>query len=277
MKVIVALTVLISAAYGLMEDQVSCLDNGQGISVSLKESDYSDWERALLNLGSCAFADDGTASGGEECGVSQSVQGSTIVYSVDITSSADPNIITRRKPVKITVACTYNTEASESASSHIAPSLETILDDVKQTGSFELSLEIIGGDGTPVPAGAAFEVNVNDPVSVLAGGAGEGFSTKAVTCWATSAADSDAGKYILLEDGCPKDDTLELSAVGGDHKVTFKAFAYTADTAGSVFLHCDLVACPEGDASCGACATRKRRSVSYYKRANNQMVMWHMM
>lgn len=277
MKVFVALAALISVAFGLSEDQVSCLNNGQGISVALAAGDISDWGRNLLNFGSCGFADDGSASGGAECGVSQAVSGSTIVYSVEISTKTDPHMVTRRSPVTITVACSYNTETREAASAHIAPTLAEIVDSIEQTGAFELSLEILGGDGAPVPAGAAFEVAVNDPVSVLAGGAGEGFNTRAVTCWATSAADSDAGKYVLLEDGCTKDDTLELAEEGGDHKVTFKAFAYTADTAGSVFLHCDLVACPVGDADCGACASRKRRSATYTKQSHNRMVMWGMM
>jgi len=274
MKIFVALAALISAAYALTPSQVTCLNNGQGISVALHSDDYADWGRDLLNFGTCPFQDDGTATGGDGCGVVQSVDGSTIIYSIDITSSTDPFIITRRSPITVTVACSYDTEKpGQAASAYVAPTLDEILDTVSAAGSFELSLEIIGGDGAPVPAGAAFEVAVNDPVSVLAGGAGEGFNTRAVTCWSTSAADSDAGKYVLLEDSCPVDDTLELAAEGGDHKVTFKAFAYTADTAGSVFLHCDLVACPADDADCGVCATRKRRSATTYAKHHDNMMV----
>ena len=264
MKVFIALSMLIGAALSIDPSQVSCLDNGSGIKVTLGEGDYADWGRDEIKFGECMFGADGVGSGGEDCGVGAAAdkEAGTITYSVVIKSGMEKGIITRRQPFSLAVACVYSTTAgAQVASSHIAPTLETVIDEINSAGSFDLSLDLLDGEGEKV-GGGALEVTVGEPVSVAASGAGNGFTARAIDCWSTSDEAGDEGRYDLLTDGCDADGTVEVDG----SKVSFTAFAYSANTEGKVYLHCNLKACADDDESCGSCASRKRRAATMHKK-----------
>lgn len=272
MKVFIALSMLIGAALSIDPSQVKCLDNGSGIEVTLNEDDYADWGRNEIKFGDdCTFGDNGVGSGGEEdCGVGASAdkEAGTITYSVEIKSGMETGVITRRAPFSLAVACVYSTTAgAQAASSHIAPSLVAVIDEINSAGSFDLSLDLLGGDGKAVEGGA-LEVTVGSPVTVAASGAGNGFTARAIDCWSTSDEAGNEGKYDLLTDGCDADGTVTVDG----SKVTFEAFAYSANTAGKVYLHCNLKACANDDESCGSCASRKRRAATMHKKMTMKTV-----
>jgi len=263
MKVFIALSMLIGASFCIDTSQVKCLDNGSGIEVTLKEGDFADWGREEIKFGECMFGASGVKSGGEDCGVSAAAdkEAGTITYSVEIKSGMEQGMITRRAPFSLAVACVYSTSAgAQVASSHIAPSLIAVIDEINSAGSFDLSLDLLNGEGVAIEGGA-LEVTVGEPVSVEASGAGNGFTARAINCWSTSDAAGDAGRYDLLKDGCQADETVSVDG----SKVSFEAFAYSANTAGKVYLHCDLKACADDDESCGSCASRKRRAATMHK------------
>merc|ERR1719277_657301 len=254
---------------------VACLQSGKGIQVSLDASDYPDWERTNINLGTCSFNGESIATGAADCGVEESVSGSNVVYSVKVSNGAENKLITRRQPFVITVACSYNTAVDGArAVAHIAPTLDEIIGELQASGEFNLGLDVLDGEGEKMPAGEAVVVTVGDAVTLVASGAGEGFVSRATKCWSSSDALGKESEYVLISGSCAEDETVTMVAEGGDQMITFDSFAYTANTEGKVYLHCDLEACPEDDDMCGICLTsqRKRRSVkSQTMMAYNQM------
>jgi len=274
MKIIFAFAALVSAAYALDTADIVCLEDGKGISIQLKESDfpaYSGADRAKLAIGGCAFGEDGSLSADAGCGVTQDVAGATIIYEATIMSAKPTTLITRKPVVEVTIACTYDTASQKSAQSFINPNLEAIKGSIEGEGTYDLALNIVDSEGKPIEG--AFEVEVDNPVTATVTGAGEGLKARATKCWATPAADTEDenSMYVLMEDGCPLDSTFDTSiSEDGIQSFSFAAFAWTAK-AGPVYLHCDLEACDVGG-DCGDCQVRKRRAamMKSYSKTNKK-------
>merc|ERR1712100_132581 len=113
------------------------------------------------------------------------------------------------------------------------------------------------GDNNVVRSGEALKVRLNEPVTLIATGAGLDYNTRALNCWATMTPTNYKIQYDLLKDGCVKEPSLVLMKDGGDHKLTFSSFAFSTNTNAPVYLHCDLVACSKDDPSCAECNTSR--------------------
>jgi len=281
MKIIFAFAALVSAAYALDSSAITCLPDGAGIFIQLADEDYPAYagaDRGKLAVGGCAFAEEGYLQADAKCGVVQDVAGSVIINSAVIMSAKPTTLITRKPTVEVKIACTYDTASKQSAQSYINPNLEAIKGDLEGTGEYNLELNIVDADGKAISG--AFDVEVDETVTATVTGAGAGLKARATKCWATPAADTsdEAEMYVLMEDGCAKDDTF-VSSIGDDgvQSLSFAAFQWTA-AAGPVYLHCDLEAC-SADGDCGDCQTRKRRAamMKAYTNKNMHMMQKNMM
>jgi len=280
MKILIALALFAIGAHGLGNDQLTCTETT--VSIAGTQADFPRYKGSEISLGSCPLGDDFSLSAGhKDCGLVQAIKGNLVTFSGVLASAAATGVITRRKPVKFSVTCIFDTASQQTAGAFIEPVLGELTGDLENKGDpVSLSLNLLDADGNVVEEGKSLKIDVGVNVDGQVSGANLNLlKMKAVikTCYVTPSADpADSTKYTLIEDACPKDPTFSVSADGGNQKFSFESLAFTASPKAPVYLHCDLESCALDDAACGVCAAvkRKRRHtiIAITKHTINKMV-----
>jgi hypothetical protein len=273
MKFVVALAFLavcqakVDIPVAVTAAQVTCDETS--ITFAGAGSNFPRYAGGELTIGAgCALGDDFSVTADfNACGLVRSVNGDLVRFTGVLASAAPSGMITRRKPISLTIGCDYNRKTAKTAGASVAPVLGEIRGDLGQAGAtVDLFLNLLDGEGEVVASGNDLQVEVAQEVTAVVGGANLGalgLNAYATSCYATPSSDAaDATKYDLIKDNCMTDPTVEVASSGNGQSISFESFAFSSDVNAQVFLHCDLVAC-EPDAGCGVCASRKRRSLTF--------------
>jgi len=276
MKIFVCLSALVAVAFGRLPvahtdvdaSQVSCSETS--IVFSGAAENFPRYSGGELKLGDCALGDDFSLDAdANACGLVKGTSGDLVTLSAALLSPPPKGVITRRKPVKLSVTCAYNRKTQDSAAA-IQPITIEILGDLSQIGAtIDVSLNLLDGAGAIVKTGDSLAIPVGEPVSASVTGkhlVALGLKAVATDCWVTSKEDpADPTRWDLLQGNCvaPEEDTFSIAADGAGQVMSFEAFSFTSDVTSVLYLHCDIQACMAGNTKCGTCASsRRRRSLS---------------
>jgi hypothetical protein len=207
------------------------------------------------------------------CGLVKGTSGDLVTLSAALLSPPPKGVITRRKPVKLSVTCAYNRKTQDSAAA-IQPITIEILGDLSQIGAtIDVSLNLLDDAGAIVKTGDSLAIPVGEPVFASVTGkhlVALGLKAVATDCWVTSKEDpADPTRWNLLQGNCvaPEEDTFSIAADGAGQVMSFEAFSFTSDVTSVLYLHCKIETCMAGNTACGTCASsRRRRSLSHYKK-----------
>jgi len=274
MKIFVCLSALVAVAFAgqpvahtaVDASQVTCSETS--IVFAGTAANFPRYAGAELKLGGCALGDDfGVDADVNACGLVRGTDGDLVTISTTLLSPPATGVITRRKPVKLTVSCAYNRKTQGSTAA-VQPILGEIVGDLSQTGAtVDVALNLLDDTGAVVATGDSLPVSVGNEVTAQVTGPhlkALGLNAFATDCWVTSKNDpADTLRWNLITGNCPnpEDDTFSIAADGNGQLMRFEAFSFTADETATLYLHCEIEACLPA-LGCGKCSTsRRRRSV----------------
>jgi len=248
--------------------QVSC--SATSIVFAGSADNFPRYAGAELKLGSCALGDDfGVDADVNACGLLRGTDGDLVTISTTLLSPKPKGIITRRKPVKLTVSCAYNRK-TQAVTAAVQPILGEIVGDLSQTGAtVDVALNLLDDNGDVVATGDSHAVSVGEVVNAEVTGphlAALGLNAFATDCWVTSKNDAaDPLRWDLITGNCPnpEDPTFSIAADGAGQKMNFEVFSFTQDVTSTLYLHCKIETCLPA-LGCGKCASssRRRRSIT---------------
>jgi len=259
-----------------------CSGSRQGIAVpicALQELGFEFSELVMGDSGDCV----GTRTGANvefvvdsnSCAVAPEANGTHIIYSAQLSGERgmSNDIINRKQDLKLDWACALEIDYLLSLQSGISTQMAQIeydLDNVEGTFQVAMGLWTDATYTTPVEGDVSVTVPDKVHIGVLLPDAAEQYKLQLKKCWATPSADAnDALNYPFIEDFCGDDkelneyETLEIYSNGDSQNARFaiESFAFTADTAGAIYFHCNVRVCDSGLETCTpTCGARRKRS-----------------
>jgi len=278
MKIFVCLSALVAVAFARLPvqhtpvsaSQVTC--SATSVIFAGTQENFPRYAGSELSLGSCALGDDFSIDADfNACGLLRATDGDLVVFSTTLLSPAPTGVITRRKPVKLSISCAYNRKTQDSTAA-VQPILGEIVGDLSQTGAtVDVALNLLDDSGAVVATGDSHAVAVGEIVNAEVTGphlVALGLNAYATDCWVTSKNDpADTLRWDLITDNCPnpEDPTFSIAADGAGQKMNFEVFSFTQDVTSTLYLHCKIEACLPA-LGCGKCASanRRRRSINNF-------------
>ncbi|XP_035667610.1 uncharacterized protein LOC118410178 [Branchiostoma floridae] len=213
-----------------------------------------------------------------DCGTTalENATSNKIIYSNEIVAPLEQsttdgaNVIARPEEDRWTISCRYvrgDTIAADTLFPVPAPSVVILYGD----GAFTFSMSLYPSDGFTQPYGQAdfpVEVTISDNVyfGVSVEAAVSGLVLFVENCKATPSSNpDDSTQYYIIQDGCQKDNTLQVFSTDSPTSVNYgiSAFQFANESQPYVYLHCDVMVCLEDNpgSRCdeGCISSRRRR------------------
>ncbi|XP_078695586.1 uncharacterized protein LOC144924352 [Branchiostoma floridae x Branchiostoma belcheri] len=279
-----AMTTSPETAEDPVQGDVYCNSTTMWVTFLLDELDGYDVSGMRLRDPSCTAEVNGThvtfVSALGDCGTTalENDTSNKIVYTNEVvapleqstTDGAANDVIARPEEDRWTISCRYvrdDTIAADTLFPVPAPSVVILYGD----GSFTFSMKLYPSAGFTQPYTSTdfpVEVTINEDVyfGVSVDTSVSGLVLFVENCKATPSSNpDDSTQYYFIQDGCQKDDTLQVFSTDSPTSLNYgiSAFQFANESQPYVYLHCDVMVCLEDNpgSRCdqGCISSRRRR------------------
>ncbi|KAI8480943.1 hypothetical protein Bbelb_413160 [Branchiostoma belcheri] len=279
-----AMTTSPETAEDPVQGYVYCNSTTMWVTFLLDELDGYDVSGMRLRDPSCTAEVNGThvtfVSALGDCGTTalENDTSNKIVYTNEVvaaleqstTDGAANDVIARPEEDRWTISCRYvrdDTIAADTLFPVPAPSVVILYGD----GSFTFSMKLYPSAGFTQPYTSTdfpVEVTINEDVyfGVSVDTSVSGLVLFVENCKATPSSNpDDSTQYYFIQDGCQKDDTLQVFSTDSPTSLNYgiSTFQFANESQPYVYLHCDVMVCLEDNpgSRCdqGCISSRRRR------------------